>query len=93
LGYGWFLSRKLIAQTYCISHFLRWQAFQEEFESRRGTLNTLQQAANPEDPAVLQRLNTINDLWANVEDLSHNKEMQLADNLAMVSNARKTSTV
>ena len=44
------------------------------------TLNTLQQTANPEDPAVLQQLNTLNDLWAKVEDMSNTKENQLRDN-------------
>ena len=61
------------------------QAFQEEFESRKSTLNTLQQTANPEDPAVLQQLNTLNDLWTKVDNMSHTRENQLKDNLNTVS--------
>lgn len=61
------------------------QAFQDEFDSRRSTLNTLQQTANPEDPTVLQQLNLLNDLWGKVEELSQKRELQLKDNLKTVS--------
>ncbi|XP_067934591.1 microtubule-actin cross-linking factor 1, isoforms 6/7-like isoform X2 [Watersipora subatra] len=57
------------------------RAFQEELDSRRLTLNTLQQTANPEDPAVLQQLNQLNSLWSKVEGLSKAREQQLKDNL------------
>ena len=73
---------KLNALTYDICWL---QAFQDEFDSRRSTLNTLQQTANPEDPAVLQQLSLLNDLWTKVEGLSHDREHQLNDNLKSVS--------
>ena len=61
------------------------QAFQEEFDSRQSTLNTLQQTANPEDPAVLQQLNHLNELWSRVDELSQQRELRLTDNLSTVS--------
>lgn len=62
------------------------QAFQEEFEGRRSTLNTLQQTANPEDPTVLEQLNILTNLWTRVEKLTNTRELQLKDNLKSVSN-------